>query len=127
VIRDALLHQPTSRKMTVRKGDQVPDFNIYWNWAGHYVGLRVSDGLFYSDGRQLGFFAEGDEVYRCDGNYLGEVRGRNRLITNLSKKAWTRRGVVPSSLKSSQAHPELNAKEMLLGYEDFPAPSSRGE
>jgi hypothetical protein len=96
--------------MTVQKGYQAPSINTYWNWSGHYVGLRVSDGLFYFDGRQLGFFAEGDEVYRCDGTYMGEVRGINRLITNLSKKAWSRRAVVPSLLRRSPDHPDVNAK-----------------
>jgi hypothetical protein len=104
---------------TLRVADS-PDSNTFWNWSGRYVGYRLSDGLFHLDGRQLGYFAEGDEVYGCDGTYMGEVRGRNRLITNLSKKAWTRRKLIPQSMKSSPGQRDVNAKDMLAGYEDFP-------
>jgi hypothetical protein len=106
--------------MNTLRGADLADFNAFWNWGGRYVGHRLSDGLFHLDGRQLGYFAEGDEVYGCDGSYMGEVRGRNRLITNLSKKAWTRRRLIPQSMKSSPGHRDVNAKEMLAGYEDFP-------
>ena len=98
---------------------------FFWNWRGRYVGYRSSDCLFSGDGRQVGYFAEGDEVYGCAGDYLGEVRGDNRLITNLGKKAWTRKSVVPRFLKSSPSHHDVSAKEMLAGYEDFPAPPER--
>ena len=98
----------------------MAEFNIFWNWSGHYIGYRLSDGLFGDDGRQVGYFAEGDEIYGCNGDYLGEVRGTNRLITNLSKKAWTRRGLTPQLLKSSPGHQDVNAKDMLVGFEDFP-------
>ena len=89
------------------------------------MGYRISDDLFYFDGRQVGYFAEGDEVYGCNGDYLGEVRCGNRLITNLSKKTWTRRSLIPRSLKSSSGYRDVTAKEMLAGYEDFPGPSER--
>jgi hypothetical protein len=98
---------------------------VFWNWRGRYVGYRSSDCLFGHEGAQIGYFAEGDEVYGCAGDYLGEVRGDNRLITNLSKKAWTRKSVIPRFLKSSPGHHDVNAKEMLAGYEDFPAPAER--
>jgi len=103
----------------------VSDISIFWNWSGRYVGYRLSDDLFCSDGRQVGYFAEGDEVYGCNGDYLGEVRDRDRLITNLSKKAWTRKSLIPRVLKSSPGHRDVNAKEMLAGFEDFPAPPER--
>jgi hypothetical protein len=104
------------------RGEESADFNLYWNWSGRYVGYRVSDGLFSYDGRQLGYFGEGDEVYGCDGEYMGEVRGGNRLITNLKKKAWTRGSLMPRCLKSAPGHRDVNAKEMLAGYQDFPVP-----
>jgi hypothetical protein len=104
----------------------VSDEKSFWSWRGRYVGYRSSDCLFGPDGRQLGYFAEGDEVYGCAGDYLGEVRGDSRLITNLCKKAWTRKSVIPRFLKgSSSGHHDVNAKEMLAGYEDFPAPPER--
>jgi hypothetical protein len=100
----------------------VDEPKSFWNWHGRYIGYRTSDCLFGSDGRQIGYFAEGDEVYGCAGDYLGEIRGENRLITNLSKKAWTRRTVVPRVFKNSPGHRDVNPKEMLVGYKDFPAP-----
>ena len=111
--------------MSARTGEEVADIDMFWNWSGRYVGYRSSDGLFGCDGRQIGYFAEGDEVYGCNGEYIGEVRNRNRLITNLSKKAWTRESLIPRFLKSSTKHSDVNAKEMLAGYEDFPAPPER--
>jgi hypothetical protein len=47
--------------------------------------------LWTHDGRHLGQF-HGDEVYGPDGWYLGEIKGKDRLITNISKKG-CRRGV----------------------------------
>jgi hypothetical protein len=104
---------------------EVDDTNTFWSWQGRYVGYRSSGCLFNCDGRQVGYFAEGDEVYGCTGNYLGEIRGGNRLITNLSKKAWTRRSVIPRLLNSSPSHRNVSTKEMLAGFEDFPAPPER--
>ena len=99
--------------------------SLFWNWCGRYVGYRSSDCLFGRDGSQLGYFAEGDEVYGCAGGYLGEVRGDGRLITNLSKKAWRRKTVEPCFSKSSPGHHDVNAKQMLAGYEDFPVAQER--
>ncbi len=92
----------------------------FWSWSGHYIGYRSSEGLFSCDGRQIGYFAEGDEVYGCNGDYMGEVRGGNRLITNLSKKAWTRKNSVPRILKVCPGCGDMNAKDMLSGFVDFP-------
>jgi len=92
----------------------------YWNWSGQYIGYRAQEALFLVNGRQCGYFAEGDEVYACSGEYLGEVRGANRLITNLDKKTWKRTIANPQQLKSASACHNISAKEMLLGYEDFP-------
>jgi hypothetical protein len=108
--------------MSAEKGDELAGLNSFWNWSGKYVGYRLADGLFSYDGPQLGYFGEGDEVYSCNGEYLGEVRGANRLITNLSKRFWTRRTFIPRFIKSSHRRRDLSAKQMLAGYEDFPAP-----
>ncbi len=108
--------------MSAEEGDELADLNSFWNWSGKYVGYRLSDGLFSYDGRQVGYFGEGDEVYGCNGEYLGQVRGTDRLITNLSKRLWTRRTLIPRLMKSSQCRPAVNAKQMLAGYEDFPVP-----
>ena len=111
--------------MSASGRDDADDTKFFWSWRGRYVGYRNSGCLFSRDGWQVGYFAEGDEVYGCTGDYVGEVRGDNRLITNLSKKAWTRRSVIPRFLKTSPGHRDVNAKEMLAGFEDFPAPIER--
>jgi hypothetical protein len=108
--------------MSTGKGEEVADINIFWNWSGRYVGYRSSDCLFGCDGRQVGYFAEGDEVYGCNGEYIGEVRSRDRLITNLAKKTWTRGSLIPKFLKSFPGHRDVSAKEMLAGFEDFRIP-----
>lgn len=108
--------------MSAEKGDELADLNSLWSWNGKYVGYRLSDSLFSYDGRQVGYFGEGDEVYGCNGAYLGEIRGGNRLITNLSKRLWTRRTLIPRVMKSSVGQRDVNAKQMLAGYEDFPVP-----
>jgi len=117
--------------MSALRGEDVDDAKSFWSWRGRYVGYRSFDCLFGHNGRQIGYFAEGDEVYGCAGDYLGEVRGDSRLITNLSKKAWTRKSliprksVIPRFLQKFPGHHDVNAKEMLSGYEDFPAPRER--
>lgn len=98
----------------------MDNIKSFWNWRGQYVGYRSSDCLYGCNGRQVGYFAEGDEVYGCSGDYMGEVRHSNRLITNLSKKAWTRRSVTPRFLNSSPGHYDVSAKQMLAGFEEFP-------
>jgi len=96
--------------------------SAFWDWNGHYVGYRVSDSLYSNDGHQIGCFAEGDEVYAYNGSYIGEVRSGNRLIANSTKKKWTRPAFVPQLLKSnSPGRPDVTPKDMLAGYEDFPA------
>ena len=97
----------------------------FWNWYGRHIGYRTADCLFGCDGRQIGYFAEGDEIYGCAGDYMGEVRGDSRLITNLSKKAWRRRTVTPRVSKNYPSHRDVNPKEMLAGFKDFPDPAER--
>ena len=99
--------------------------SAFWNWNGRYVGYRVSDSLYSNDGHQIGHFAEGDEVYGDNGSYIGEVRSGNRLIANSSKKKWTRSSFIPQLLRNNlPGRPDVTPKDMLVGYEDFPAPRS---
>jgi len=111
--------------MSPSTGVGVDDEKNFWSWRGRYVGYRSSGCLFSPDGRQVGYFAEGDEVYGCSGDYIGEVRGNNRLITNLRKKAWTRRSIEPRFWKSSSGPQDVNPNEMLAGFEDFPVRTER--
>jgi hypothetical protein len=52
------------------KSETFPSVKTFWNWSGSYVGYRAFDGLFHMDGHQIGYFAEGDEIYRCSGEYI---------------------------------------------------------
>ena len=62
-----------------------------WTWGGISFWYRDGVNLWTHDGRHLGQF-HGDEVYGPDGWYLGEIKGKDHLITNISKKG-CRRGV----------------------------------
>jgi hypothetical protein len=75
------------------------------------------------DGHQIGYFAEGNEIYGCHGKYLGEVRGLDRLITNVSKKTWTRTISIPRALEHSVGRRGVTPVQMRPGYEDFPVSS----
>lgn len=113
--------------MNEGKGQGPTDTNVFWTWGGKYVGYRSSDDLFGPDGRQVGSFAEGDEVYGVNGEYVGEVRGGNRLITNLKKQAWTRNRFTPRMLRAAPVQRDVVPKEMLPGYVDFPIAAARAK
>ena len=94
--------------------------NAFWNWNGKYVGYRISDLLFNDEGNQLGYFAEGDEIYGSNGFYMGEIRSGNRLIANRSKKAWRRSTFLPQfSRNQAPGRPDVAPKDMLAGYQEF--------
>ena len=58
---------------------------LLWTCSGRFFGYRLGDALFTYKGKQTGQFAEGDEIYNFGGNYIGELRLSNRLVTNVSK------------------------------------------
>lgn len=105
---------------TATKGEKFSGAVSFWNCSGSYVGYRTSDRLFHRDGHQIGYFAEGNEIYGCNGEYLGEVRGLDRLITNPSKKAWARRATAPCSIEHSVGHRDREPVAVRPGYADFP-------
>ena len=98
---------------------EMKDSKSFWNWSGTYIGYRLDDSLFSSDGRQLGLFYDGDEVYACDGHYLGEIRNGDRLISNVTKKRWTRGLVTPSVRKQVPGFANASSKEMLPSFEEI--------
>jgi hypothetical protein len=95
----------------------------FWGWSGKCIGYRIEDALFTCEGKQLGQFAEGDEVYGSNGDYLGEVRNGDRLITNLSKVTWKRNVFAPGFSKISSERTDASAKQIPTGFQDFPFPS----
>ena len=84
-----------------------------WTWGRKFFGHRDGVDLWTHDGRHVGRFYD-DEVYGPNGQYLGEIKNKNRLITCLSKKSWQRGGFVP--------YVDYVGYVMYVGYEDFPGP-----
>lgn len=98
----------------------MQDVDAFWSWSGKYVGYRVADLLFANQGVQIGHFAEGDEVYGSNGDYLGEAKGSNRLIINVFKKAWKRGSFTPQESSSrTPVSSDIGSKELPAGFEDF--------
>jgi hypothetical protein len=94
-----------------------------WTWGGTSFGYRDADNLWTHDGRHVGRFYDAD-VYGPDGRYLGELRNKNRLITNLSKKSWTRAPFMPYGNRVGFVpYTDYVGYVMYVGYEDFPKPS----
>jgi hypothetical protein len=93
-----------------------------WTSSGECFGYRLGDQLFTYDGRQAGRFTEGDEVYGPTGDYLGEVRKTNRLVTNTSKRKWNRAGFVPQLGNRFAQTAKVGAIDIRDGFEDFPLP-----
>ena len=92
-----------------------------WTWGGECFGYRKNDRLFAYHGMQVGRF-QGDEVYGSDGRYLGELKSRNRLITNLGKKGWVKSSFAPVLGGSYARFANYVGYVMYVGYEDFPSP-----
>lgn len=92
-----------------------------WTWGGECFGYRQGDRLFAYHGRQVGRF-HGDEVYGSDGRYLGEVKNGNRLITNTSKRGWSRGGFGTVMGGSYARYANYVGYAMYAGHEDFRSP-----
>ena len=105
------------------------DYNIInsmewlWTWGGVSFGYREGDNLWTHDGRHVGRFHD-DEVYAPTGFYLGELRNKNRLITNRGKKHFRRSSFAPYGNRAAYV-PYVNyvGYVMYVGYEDFPGPA----
>lgn len=91
-----------------------------WTCKGEFFGYRRDDFLFAYDGRQAGQFGEGDEIYDRYGSYTGEIRKGNRLVTNISKRDWSRPPFTPVSGARFRPSSDLNSIEVMPGFEDFP-------
>jgi hypothetical protein len=97
-------------------------FNL-WQWNGSYFGYRLNDQLFTRSGRCVGVF-RGDEVYGHRGQYLGEIKSRDRLITNTEKL--DKRGPAAPDVMGEPA-PEVSKRPeyaMYVAHEAFPPLSS---
>jgi hypothetical protein len=90
-----------------------------WTCSGRFFGYRLGDELFTYKGKQTGQFAEGDEIYNCAGNYIGELRLSNRLVTNLSKGTWHRKPFVSRVGGAFRRTADLESIQVRPGFRDF--------
>lgn len=100
--------------------DLESDVVRLWTCGGGFFGYRLDSSLFTPDGREAGQFSEGDEIYDRYGAYRGEIRKGNRLVTNLSKRDWTRRSFSPQSGLRFKPSGDLTSIQIMSGFEDFP-------
>jgi hypothetical protein len=95
-----------------------------WTWGGISFGYREKNNLWTHDGRHVGRF-HGDDIYGSDGSYLGEIKSKDRLITNLSKKHWRKPSFSPFARRIGYVrYVNYVGYVMYVGYEDFPAPEA---
>lgn len=94
----------------------------FWAWSGKCFGYKSEDNLWTHDGRHVGRFF-GDEVYSKSGQYLGEVKSGNRLITHCGKKNYRKSTFLPyGNIVRYVKYVDYVGNVMYVGYEDFPAP-----
>jgi len=91
-----------------------------WTWSGTYFGYRDGDDLFDCNGRRVGRF-HGKEIFGRDGRYLGELRKRDRLITDRTKLALMKDALKPRRHGPRNFGP-LDPLALPADYRDFPKP-----
>jgi hypothetical protein len=96
-------------------------------WDGKYFGWIDAGGLFAADGRHVGEFRK-ENIFSENGLYLGELV-QGRLITNsLKRETHTSPGFWPTAnpdAASPNRPADETARDMLDGYEPFPAFASK--
>lgn len=95
----------------------------FWTWSGKCFGYRVDESLYTHKGREVGRFYDG-EIYGADGRYLGEIRLRNRLITNRQKSNRIRGAFVPRIRGAYAPYGSYGGYAMFAGCQDFPDPTA---
>jgi hypothetical protein len=101
--------------------DVALQIDWFWTCAGKALVYREGEGLFTSDGTQIGHFL-GDEIYGRDGNYLGEVASSGRLVTQLNKTRWQRSGFFPTTSKNLLPPEDVESESVSSGFKDFKIP-----
>ncbi len=95
-----------------------------WTWGGKSFGYIDNVSLRTHYGKHIGKLY-GEEIYGTDGHYLGEIKSKNRLITNISKKNWNKGSFTPYiDNVGSVPYVDYVGYVMYAGYEDFPSPKS---
>lgn len=96
----------------------------YWTWSGKCFGYQVGNVLRTHDGYDVGRL-HGDEIYGRDGQYMGEVRNDNFLITCVSKRKRRTSSFTPYAPNAGYVpFTDYVGYVMYSGYEDFPFPEA---
>jgi hypothetical protein len=97
--------------------------NWVWTWGGTCFGYLDGDDLITHDGRHVGRKNDDGDIYSPKGRYLGEVRNKNRLITNRAKKSWVGYAFAPYARRVGFVrYVNYVGYVMYAGFEDFPSP-----
>jgi 4-fold beta flower protein len=95
-----------------------------WTWGGACFGYREGDDLYTYDGRHVGHFVE-KVVYGRNGLYLGEIRGRNRLVRKRANASWKQPSFNPRPRRPGQPrYVAYSGYPLDVGDDDFPPPES---
>jgi hypothetical protein len=94
-------------------------FTWLWLWNGAFFGYRINDALFAFTGIQAGRFHR-SMIFGIDGAYLGEVRCRNRLVTDPSRKCLRHDGFEPAMSMAYRRQDDLAPLELVPGFDSFP-------
>lgn len=95
----------------------------FWTWSGKSFGYRIDDNLFTHYGMHMGKFY-GDEIYDQNGQYLGEVKNKDRVISDKSKKSCLKSIFAPKAGYAYSPYANYGAYGMYASFEDFPLPES---
>jgi hypothetical protein len=112
-------HKCASLMVDLEIGEKPTSVTWLWTCSGKFFGYRLGDALFTYKGHQAGQFGEGDEIYNSAGQYIGEIRMFNRLVTNVSKRAWCRNPFLSHVGASFRRTADLERVQIRPGFEDF--------
>ncbi len=112
---------------TQQEDDLIVSFTVAGDSPGDILSLTLLRTPKYelildSDERgiSVSWEEDDDEVYAPEGQYLGEIMSRNRLITNKNKKSWRRGSFTPHTQHAGYAkYADYAGYAMYAGYEDF--------
>ena len=92
-----------------------------WLWRnnGGFLGYRSGDALFAPNGLQLGRFSR-SLIFGSNGDYLGEMRGENRLIIDRKKRTMLHNGYDPIVSAPCRRKADLPPLGLPAGFDDFP-------
>ena len=101
-----------------------PTADDLWTWSGEYFGFREGVDLWTYDGRHVGRFRRGSEIFRPDGMYMGVVM-EGRLVVDWYSTARRASSFTPSENRiGHRKFADRAPFDMQIGFKDFPNPDS---